>query len=105
MKTFILSALFISSAFAQHPWYSMAPAKIGDQVDQCVVMAQMELGRGSEPMLVALGHEYCGVIYKAEAREENKMVSAKVNGDSSVVNCLICEKPEGYVEEEEDDAL
>lgn len=86
--------LTISSAFAQRGSYrSDDLLRLGDRTSNgesvCVVKGQLVLRAVSDPLMVSRGEYLCQAALAGDARE-HETVTAILNGNTDVINCLVC---------------
>lgn len=102
MKKLGLCFMFIASVCFAHPRYQTdRELKIGDTYNpqegtKCVVKAQLDLGPGSQPLITMIARAVCGPAYKGKLKEDQIMqtfIKTLMNGNSQIVNCMICTAP------------
>lgn len=91
MKIAITLMLLTSSLSFAGSWYRTdTELKIGDKHNLCIVKGQLDLGsRGSEPLRVAMGRVRCESALEVG---EDKFVNAILNGETDIMNCLVCDQ-------------
>jgi hypothetical protein len=93
---FLFLLLLSSQAFAGDWYHSETILKVGDVYSKnpaCLVKGQLMVGRGSSPMRVAMGRISCAAAFEGQLKE-GETVGAILNGETDVVNCLICSSEE-----------